>query len=216
METQSLPVLIPLPPWSCTGTVVSSFWTTLEVRIRFSISLTIGSSSSAIDGHPVAHRRARQLDAGPLEDPFEAIERQVIGIFADRDVSQQPRAGQALVDRLGEPLGDHDVGLAGLAGILGADVFEHDQGRGDVFELLADFLADAGPLGAAVGAGALFGRDVVQDRLAGQARRQRLAAVAILLGRTGSGRRGRGRLRGRAGVGAGSACARISWAKSKS
>ena len=151
------------------------------------------------DGHPVAHRRARQLDAGPLEDPLEAIERQVIGIFADRDVSQQPRAGQPLLDRLGEPLGDHDVGLAGLAGIFGADVFEHDQRRGDVFELLADFLTDAGPLGAAVGAGALFGRDVVQDRLAGQARRQRLAAVALLLGRTRSGRRGRGRLRGRGG-----------------
>ena len=99
------------------------------------------------DGHPVAHRRARQLDAGPLEDPLEAIERQVIGILADRDVGQQPRAGQALLDRLGEPVGDHDVGLAGPAGILGADVFEHDQGRGDVFELLADVLTDAGPLG---------------------------------------------------------------------
>src|SRR5271168_119661 len=63
-------------------------------------------------------------------------------------------------------------------GVLGADVFEHDQRGGDIFELLVDFLTDAGPLGAAVGAGALFGRYVVQDRLAGQARRQRLAAVA--------------------------------------
>ena len=63
---------------------------------------------------------------------------------------------------------------------------------GTEFELFADFLADAGPLAAAVGAGALFGRDVVQDGLAGQARRQRLAAVALLLGRA-------------RGVGAGSA-----------
>ena len=78
-------------------------------------------------------------------------------------------------------------------------MFEHDQRRGDVFELLADFLADASPLGAAVGADALFGRHVVQDRLAGQARRQRLAAVAFLLGSTRSGRRGWGRLRGRGG-----------------
>ena len=48
METQSRPVLIPLPAWSCTGTVVSSFWTTSEARIFFSISSTIGSSNSAI------------------------------------------------------------------------------------------------------------------------------------------------------------------------
>jgi hypothetical protein len=68
-------------------------------------------------------------------------------------------------------------------------VLDHDHRRGDVFELLADVLADAGPLGAAVGAGALLGRDVMDDRLAGQARRQRLAAVALLLGGTRSRRR---------------------------
>ena len=78
-------------------------------------------------------------------------------------------------------------------------MFEHDHRRGDVFELLADFLTDASPLGAAVGADELFGRHVVHDRLAGQARRQRLAAVAFLLGNTRSGRRGWGRLRGRDG-----------------
>ena len=103
METQSRPVLIPLPSWSCTGTVVSSFWTTLEVRISLEHQLDDRLQQVGDDGHPVAHRRARQLDAEPLEDPFEAIKRQVIGILADRDVSQQPRAGQALLDRLGEP-----------------------------------------------------------------------------------------------------------------
>jgi hypothetical protein len=70
-------------------------------------------------------------------------------------------------------------------------VLDHDQRRGDVFELLADVLADAGPLGAAVGAGAPLGRDVMDDRLAGQARRQRLAAVALLLGGARSRRRAR-------------------------
>ena len=142
-------------------------------------------------GHPVAHRQPRQLDARALEDSLEAIERQVIGILADGDVSQQPRAWQALVDRLGEHVGDHDVGLAVLASVLGADGFEDDQPGGDEFELLADFLADAGAVGAAVGASALFGRDVVQDRHSGPARRQRLTSVALLLGRTRSGRRGR-------------------------
>ena len=96
-------------------------------------------------------------------------------------MGKQARAGQALVDRLGELVGDHDVRFAG---VLGADVLEHDQGRGPKFELLADLMADTSPLGAAVGAGAPFGQHVVQDRLAGQARRQRLATVAILLGGT--------------------------------
>ena len=70
-----------------------------------------------------------------------------------------------------KPVGDHDVGLAGLAGILWADVFEHDKRRGDIFKLLADFLADASPIDAAVGAEALFGRDVMHDRPAWQTRR---------------------------------------------
>ena len=84
-------------------------------------------------------------------------------------------------------------------------MLEHDQRRGDVFELLADFLADAAAASVPQsGHGQLFGGDVVQDRLAGQARRQRLAAVALLLGlgRTRSGARARGPARV-AGVGLG-------------
>ena len=73
-------------------------------------------------------------------DPVEALERQVIGVLADRHVRHQPRPGQALLDRLGEPLGDHDVVPAGGAGIFGADVLKHDQRRGDILELL-----DQGP-----------------------------------------------------------------------
>jgi hypothetical protein len=61
-------------------------------------------------------------------------------------------------------------------------MLEHDQRRRDIFELFADFLADAAAHGAAIGARELFGGDVVQDRLAGQARGERLSAVALLLG----------------------------------
>ncbi len=146
MESQSRPVLIPLPLWSCTGTGRVVVLDDLGGQDPAQHQLDDRLQQLGGDGHPVAHRRPGELDAEPLEDSFQAIERQVIGIFADRDVSHQPRAGQTLLDRLGKPVGDHDVGLAGLAGILGADVFEHDQRRGDVFELLADFLADAGPL----------------------------------------------------------------------
>ena len=112
-----------------------------------------------------------------------AIKRLVVGILADRDVSQQSWTGQTLFDRLGKPIGDDDIAFAGLAGIFRADVFEHDQRSRDIFQLLADFVADAGPLNATIGASTMFGWNVMQDGLAGQDRRQWLAAVAILLGR---------------------------------
>ena len=77
-------------------------------------------------------------------------------------------------------------------------MFEHDQAGGHVFELLADLLADRPALAAAVGAGAVFGGDVMDDPLAGQARRQGLAAVALgpglRLGRSGGLRCGGHRL----------------------
>lgn len=58
-------------------------------------------------------------------------------------------------------------------------MFQDDQAGGDVFELLADLLADRPALAAAFGTGAVFGGDVMDDPLAGQARRQRPAAVAL-------------------------------------
>jgi hypothetical protein len=107
------------------------------------------------------------------------------------------------LDRLGKPLGDDDVALAIGAGVLGADVLDHDERRGDIFELLAGLLADAGALGAAVGTGAPLRRDVVDDPLARQARRQRLAAVALAGGLASRRRRGRLGLGGRCGSGLG-------------
>jgi hypothetical protein len=115
----------------------------------------------------------------------------VIGILVSNHVSHQPGSGEPLLDRLGKPLGDHDVGCAVGAGVFRPDVLDHDQRRGDIFELFADFGANALPQGAAVGARELFGGDVVNFRLAGQARGERLAAVAILLG-LGRTWRGRG------------------------
>ena len=117
-----------------------------------------------------------------FEDAFLAIEWQVIGILVGNHVSHQPWPGEPLLDRLGKPLGDHDVGGAVGTGVFRADVLEHDQRRGDVFELFADFGADALPHSAAVGARELFGEDVMHHRLAGQARGQGLPAVTLLLG----------------------------------
>ena len=77
-------------------------------------------------------------------------------------------------------------------------MLEDDEAGRDVLELLAGLLADRPALAAALGAGAVLGGDVVDDPLAGQARRQRLAAVAVgrrlRRGRSGRLRRGSRRL----------------------
>jgi hypothetical protein len=122
----------------------------------------------------------------------------MIGLLAHGHVSEKPRAGQPFFDRLGQSLCDHDVGLARLAGELGPDVLEHDQRGGNIFELFAEFLADALAKHAAIGASSLLRRDVVDDPLASQAGRQGLSAVT-LDGRLGG--RGRRRFGSRFGLG---------------
>src|SRR5262249_1522623 len=77
-----------------------------------------------------------------------AVEGQMIGVLADDHLSEQTGPGQSLLDGLGEPLGDDDVGLACLAGVLGSNVLDDDPARGNRVELLADFLTK-GPAAAA-------------------------------------------------------------------
>jgi hypothetical protein len=125
----------------------------------------------------------------------------VIGILAGDHVSHQPRARESFLDRIGKPLGDHDIGFAVGTGVFRPHVLDHDQRRGDIFELFADFLADAMPHAAAVGAREFVGGDVMHDPLAGQAPRQRLAAVAVLRRRTRRGRRLGGQIGSRRGLG---------------
>ena len=127
------------------------------------------------DGHPVAGRLAGQLHPVAAEDPFLAVQRQVVGVLADGHLGQQPRPGQPLLDRLGEPLGDDDVRLAALAGVLGPHVLEDDQAGRHVLELLADLLADPDPHRAAVGTGKLARR----GRRGGSRLRGRLAGSGL-------------------------------------
>src|ERR1700722_6954725 len=93
----------------------------------------------------------------------------MIGIFADSYVSQQARSWQAFLDRLGRTSRDDDVRRTCFARIFGANVLEHHQRGRDVFELLAQILADPLTFGATVGAEAVFRSDVMDDLLAGRA-----------------------------------------------
>jgi hypothetical protein len=172
---------------------------TVEANTRRIIVPTIGPRSpaqAAIQSHIV--ERA-SFDAVAAEDRLLAVERHVVGQLAGDDMGQEPRARQTLLDRLGEPRGDHHMRGAAGTRVFRPDVFQDDQAGGDVFELLADFLADRPTLGAALRAGAVLGGDVMDDPLARQARRQGLAAVTAGL-RPGRRRRLR-RRRHRLGLG---------------
>ena len=151
------------------------------------------------DGHPVAHRRARQLDAEPLEDPFEAIERQVIGIFADRDVSHQPRAGQALLDRLGEPSAITTLASQAWQAYLGrmcssttSDAGMYSSCSRTSWPMQVRSAPQSGQTRCSGGTSCRTG---LRGRLAGSG----LRPWPFFLAALGAGRRGWGRLRGRGG-----------------
>ncbi len=93
-------------------------------------------------GHPVAHGRARQLDAVPAEDAFEAVQRQMIGVFAGGDLRQQARPGQALRDDADRHVGDTDMIVTLGAGILETHVLPHEQTGRYIVELLTDLLTE--------------------------------------------------------------------------
>ena len=142
MYAQSRPVFDPLPSWSCTFTGVSSVPTTFEASTRRVIALTIGSSSPAAAGHPVAHRRARQLHAVPLEDRLLAVERQVVGdLLVPRGPAAPVRAGPSRSAR-GVARRSRRGPARLAAHIWAGHARDDDQAGGHVFQLLADLLAD--------------------------------------------------------------------------
>jgi len=124
----------------------------------------------------------------PREDLFQAIERQVVVELADRDKGDQPRPGESLVDRLlrlrgGDNLRRVPCGIARLAGIFMADVPQHFEAGRQVFELLADLLADTATGLAAARTRLLFFAKVVFDLDPRQMLRQRAAAMRMTLPR---------------------------------
>ena len=105
--------------------------------------------------YPFAHRAARQEDLLPGGDLFQSVQRQVIQIFAGRDPSQQAGRGQRAVNhRRGDRCRRDGFALA--AGILRADMADHEEARWFDIQLLADIFADLDQVGLAGGTGTGF------------------------------------------------------------
>ena len=104
--------------------------------------------------NPVGERRAVQLDTVPGEDLALPVERKVIAIFGDQDMSEKAGRGHALGDR---PLRGRRLmnGAAGPAAIAWPADADDTKPRRHMIEHLADGLADQVQFAAAARAGLL-------------------------------------------------------------
>ena len=160
--------------------------------------------------HPVAHRGAGDVDAVAFQDAFQAVQGQMVRIFADDHVSQEPRRRQPLLDGGQRLVGGDDLrsGLGGGEFASPARVGQPhvlddlDLGR-HVVELLVDLLGDDAAHLPAAGAGLFLFRQIVDHPLPRQVGGDFTPAVGRTVGR--GGRRGGlgSRLCGRRGWGGG-------------
>jgi hypothetical protein len=142
-----------------------------------------GLQAYAAGSDPCSERRARNGQAGALEDGFLAVQRKVVSVLGHHHLRQEAGGGDALVDHLG----GHrrlDQRLALRAGPLASNMPLDGEHAGNVVELLGHVLADALE-GAAARAGGRLGFVVNID--AWQVCRQRRAAWLLLV--VGLGRR---------------------------
>src|SRR5262249_27058525 len=120
------------------------------------------------------------VDPAAGEDPFEPVERQVVGVLAGRDVGEKTGARETLVEGLlRRRSGDEELPAVGAAVLL-AHVLTHDEVRRDVLELLGDLFADLRRGDVALGTDPLGLRERVRDPLSAERRRKRATAVTPL------------------------------------
>ena len=110
----------------------------------------------------------------------------MIEVLVGRDVCQQSRGGQPLVDRL-RRLGCYNhLTLTTGAGILDSGVLENHQVGGDVFELIGELFADLVAFFTAAGAGLVGIFQIVFDADARQMPGKLAAPMGFALRRGGN------------------------------
>jgi hypothetical protein len=169
---------------------VSSVWTTWPARTRSAVSRASGRSIAAAAAiHPHMVDQATTAPC-PGQGRLQPVQRQVVGVLARGHVGDGPGAGQALLDRLGGPLGRHQVPLAPAAGEHRPHVLQDEQAGRGVLQLLADGLGDPLAVPPAARARDVGRVDRVLDPVPGQVGRQRPAAVPATAGGGGGTLRG--------------------------
>jgi hypothetical protein len=99
--------------------------------------------------HPIGKGRSVEVETFAVEDLAMAVERQVIGIFADQDMGQQTRPWATALDRARRQRRLNEAFAAG-AGQPGSDDPVHDEAAGHVFQFFGDILADPAQAATAI------------------------------------------------------------------
>lgn len=92
--------------------------------------------------HPVRQRRTIQLNALAGVNLRLPIERQVIGIFGDKNLGDGGFGRQSALDQPGRGRRLHNTVLASTAGVFGTPSHEDPELRRDQVQPLASILAD--------------------------------------------------------------------------
>ena len=168
---------------------------------------------------PAVHRLPRDPHALPLEDPFQAVQRQMVGSLADDHLGHQPRPGQAAGNRFGRLFGHRHVLLGKrqaafrqllFAGVFLADMDDDEQRRRPPVELLAGLRRQFHQVLRAAQRRLLGFRKIVDDFLRSIFVGNSPAAVPVaILGGGGRGRRSVRRRRRRSGAVSSSPALRI-------
>ena len=121
---------------------------------------------------PVGQRRAIQIEALAIKDLALAVEWQMVGIFVDQHMRQQPGTGTPTLDRPGRQRCLREAIAAGT-GHPGPHDPVHNKAARDVFQFFGHILAQPAQLAAALGTLCaaryqfnLHTRNVIGDRLA--------------------------------------------------
>jgi len=94
---------------------------------------------------PATQGTARQIDALPREDAFEAVQGEVVHILRDDDMGEETFAGERFLHGLRRGRGFDDPRVTARTRIFRADRFDDDETRGFVFEFFGTVFADARP-----------------------------------------------------------------------
>jgi len=111
---------------------------------------------------PAGQRGTIDLQARTAQHLSLAVERRMIGVFADQHMGNGPLGRQPTLDQVGRRFGLADPTLAGRAGVFGAHRHDDPQLGGDDVEPFRAILADPLHLATAAGAGSVVRLD---DRL---------------------------------------------------
>jgi hypothetical protein len=131
--------------------------------------------------NPVTHRRAMDVHAVTLEDPFLSMQGKVVTIFARQHVRQQARTGPPLLNRSRWQIGDHHAFLTVFADIFEADMLpNHKRGR-HIVQFLSDLFTHYLFGLATARADEFVSRRMIFDSFSGQMGWQRSPAIAMAL-----------------------------------